>query len=181
MYSQWLLGSTEDKLNNKISDVKNYLFRKPTGVFIVATCLFAGGFYLLLIDASSARPWSGFATNVRTGQIEWWFNEHKSHSECKKHMYWQINNEPFNKEHYKEPYGCAFASNNYLDAVLRNELFAEKEYFECLAESKNPDAEKLKLKYSVVLNQRDKKQCVPNTSFDTVWIGRFAKISVAER
>lgn len=79
------------------------------------------------------------------------------------------------KENYKEPYGCAFMSNSFLDAVLRNELVADKEYFECLAESKNPDAEQIKVKYSVVLHQKEEKQCVPNTTFDVVWVGRFAK------
>lgn len=137
---------------------------------------------LLLIGCggSSSKPWNGFATNKETGKIEWWFKDYESHSECVKHMYWQVNNDSFQKEHYKEPYGCAFMSNNFLDAILRNELLAENENFECLAESKNPDAEQMKVKYSVVLNQKEAKQCVPNTNFEVVWVGRFAKNSKAK-
>ena len=131
--------------------------------------------YGVAVNDSSKKPWNSFAMNRETGKIEWWFTEYESHNECMKSMYWQVNNDSFHKEHYKEPFGCAFMSNNFLDAVMRNELLAEKKNFECLAESKNPDAEQMKVKYSVVLNQKDEKQCKPNTNFDVVWIGSFAR------
>jgi hypothetical protein len=131
--------------------------------------------YVYASNDAAKKPWNGFATSKETGKIEWWFADYESHSECMKHMYWQVKNDSFQKEHYKEPFGCAFMTNNYFDAVVRNELIAEKKYFECLAESKNPSAEQMKVKYSVVLNQRDEKKCVSNTNFNVVWVGGFGK------
>jgi hypothetical protein len=142
---------------------------------VVGIVLTMAVLFWVAVNESSKKPWGGFATNRESGKIEWWFAEYESHSECIKHMYWQVNNDSIHKEHYKEPYGCAFMSNNFLDAVLRNELLAENQNFECLAESKNPDAEQMKVKYSVVLNQKEEKQCKPNTNFDVVWIGGFGK------
>lgn len=126
-------------------------------------------------NVSHENPWSGFATNKKTEKIEWWLSSYSSHSECMKNMYWQVKNDEYQKMDYKEPFGCGYMSNNFLDAVVRNELVAERKNFECLAESKNPEIEKMFAKYSPVLNQKDQRQCVNNTKFDVVWIGRFSK------
>lgn len=130
---------------------------------------------LLGCDLSSSSPWNGFATNRETGKVEWWLSSYASHSECMKNMYWQVNNDANQKVYYKEPFGCGYMSNNFFDAVIRNELVGEKQNFECLAESKNPQAEKILAKYSPVLNQKDDRQCLANTDFDVVWVGRFSK------
>jgi len=132
-------------------------------------------FLLTGCNVATSNPWLGFATNKETGKIEWWLSSYPSHRECIRNMYWQVKNDEFQKENYKEPFGCGYLSNNIIDAVLRNELVGDMQFFECLADSKNPEAEKMLVRYSPVLNQINEKQCVSNSNFDIVWIGRFGK------
>jgi hypothetical protein len=127
---------------------------------IVASLLLAG--CELLEDANKA-PWQGFATNKRSGRLEWWFIGKSSYRDCIEMMQWETSGDRVNAQWYRAPLGCGYAGNNYWRVWLMNEWSGHSQDFECIARSFNPANTAEGARYSPLLKgssrQSDSYRC----------------------
>jgi hypothetical protein len=79
-----------------------------------------------------SRPWQPYGTNERTGQLEWFYVDYLTRSDCLvgvKHLV----EESIHSQWYKKPYGCMYwgHQNPYVQYLI-NWYFA-KDDFRCIA------------------------------------------------
>lgn len=77
------------------------------------------------------KPWSGYATSKKEDRKEWWFSNFERYSDCVYTMKTQANSKPQN-EWYREPVGCGYKGQYFLDVYFRN-YFALGSEFACVA------------------------------------------------
>lgn len=78
-------------------------------------------------------------------------------------MNWNVTRE-FHKESYGKPVGCAFSSNDKYSTIFEN-ITVDQPSLACISESKNPEARRLKAKYSVSLSE---EFCVDTDDYELV-------------
>ncbi|MCA1452072.1 hypothetical protein I6F35_02430 [Bradyrhizobium sp. BRP22] len=120
-------------------------------MLVVLVSSFLGGCDLL--NDTAAKPWMGYAWNMKQKRVEWFFNSFETHRDCEESMLHAIETPP-NDQWYSKPIGCGYSGNDYWRVLIMNALFGGKD-LGCIARSMNGSANGMG--YGPVLDRTNKR------------------------
>lgn len=85
---------------------------KDLWALVWLAALAVGGHLVYASWSGPERPWYGFATAIRTGDVDIWFTGYQTRKDCSIQMDYLVNVDP-NRNLYTAPYGCVYAGDSY--------------------------------------------------------------------
>jgi hypothetical protein len=90
-------------------------------VFFAWLAAFTSFFYVasIVFFDKQSHPWVGYAENIRTGSIEFFFSEFEERRDCLASMEFEVTL-GVSKRYYRAPYGCGFVGTSKWQALAFN-------------------------------------------------------------